>query len=335
MKPTKRVNVFFLILVALHIGASVVVTMLSTQAVKLGTFTSLMLTQLLILVPSFLFFLIFGYDVFEWIPFKKLRKGTIALTVLFAFLIMPVISFVNVFSQLFTSNEIVGNANEILSMPVVLTVFIVGLFGPFCEEFTFRGVIYGGLKKSGYLLAAAAVSGIWFGLMHLNLNQFSYALILGIVLSLLVEASGSIYASIIVHAVINTWNILLLMAAERFYSAMGINVFEEASRMITNDYKFMTMGLILVVSVVTTLLATGVFIAISNHEGRLDKVMAVFGKNVDKGITDRDMEETGEETGEETEKGSGHVVTLSGYMAMALCFFVIFFLNKVLAFFIK
>ena len=322
MKITKRVNAFFLILVALHIGASLIITVLSEQAVKIGTFPSLMLTQLLILVPSFLFFLIFGYDLQDLVPFKKLRKGTVVLVVLFAFLIMPVITFVNVFSQLFTSNTMVGNADDLLSMPVVIILFLVGLFGPFCEEFTFRGVIYGGLRKSGYLFIAAAVSGIWFGLMHLNLNQFSYAMVLGIVLALLVEASGSIYASIIVHAVVNTWNILLLLAADRLYSSMGIDVFEEANNMVTMDYKFMAMGVVLVVSVVTVLLATGVFISICNHEGRLAHVMSIF----------RPHKKDGDEA-EDEEKG--HVVTLSGYIAMALCFFVIFFLDIVLSFLIK
>ena len=216
----------------------------------------------------------------------------------------------------------VGNADDLLSMPVVIILFLVGLFGPFCEEFTFRGVIYGGLRKSGYLFIAAAVSGIWFGLMHLNLNQFSYAMVLGIVLALLVEASGSIYASIIVHAVVNTWNILLLLAADRLYSSMGIDVFEEANNMVTMDYKFMAMGVVLVVSVVTVLLATGVFISICNHEGRLAHVMSIF----------RPHKKDGDEA-EDEEKG--HVVTLSGYIAMALCFFVIFFLDIVLSFLIK
>ena len=319
MKPTKRVNVFFLILVALHIGASVVVTMLSTQAVKLGTFTSLMLTQLLILVPSFLFFLIFGYDVFEWIPFKKLRKGTIAHTVLFAFLIMPVISFVNVFSQLFTSNEIVGSANEILSMPVVLTVFIVGLFGPFCEEFTFRGVIYGGLRRSGCLCAAAAVNGVFFGLMHLNLNQFSYALVLGFVMSLLVEATGSIWASVIAHVTVNTWNAAMMLMLDKMYSAMGIDVFEEAAGAVTTDVKLSMMGGLIVVSVVTTLLAAGVFIGLSSHEGRLDHVKTIF--------------RTGSPAGEGREGEKNRVMTLSGYLAAGLCIFVIFFLDKVIGYF--
>ena len=183
MREVKRVNTFFLILVILHITASLIVSMLDMQAVRLGTFSSLMLTQLLILVPSFLFFLISGYDITEWIPFKKLKAGTVVLVVVFTFLIMPVISFINVFSQLFTDNTAADLLGEVADMSPFITVLIVGFIGPFCEEFTFRGVIYGGLRKSGFLCAAAAVTGAFFGLMHLNLNQFSYAVILGFVMS--------------------------------------------------------------------------------------------------------------------------------------------------------
>lgn len=326
MKEIKKVNTFFLILVVLHIAASLIVSMLDMQAVKLGTYSSLMLTQLLILVPSFLFFLISGYDIGSWIPFKKLKAGTVALVIVFTFLIMPFVSFINVFSQLFTDNVAVDMLGEVAGLSPVLTVLIVGFVGPFCEEFTFRGVIYGGLRKSGFLCAAAVVTGIFFGLMHLNLNQFSYALILGFVLSLLVEATGSIWGSVIAHVTVNTWNMIMMLLMDKVYSSMGIDIFEEAAEAVTTDAKLTMMGFLIVISVVTTLLAAGVFIGISSHEGRLDHVRAIFKRRGPDPL---------QEAGEEDEAGNKHVITLSGYLATGLCIFVIFFLDKVLMIFIK
>ena len=321
MKEVKRVNTFFLILVILHITASLVVSMLDMQAVKLGTFSSLMLTQLLILVPSFLFFLISGYDIAEWIPFKRLKAGSVGLVVLFTFLIMPLISLVNVFSQLFADNAAVDLMGEVADMSPIITVLIVGLIGPLCEEFTFRGVIYGGLRKSGFLCAAAAVTGIFFGLMHLNLNQFSYALLLGFVMSLLVEATGSIWASVIAHVTVNTWNTVLMLGMDKLYSSMGINIFEEATEAVTTDAKLTLMGVLIIISVITTLLAAGTFIGLCSHEGRLLHVKTVFrAKSPD----------TYSDDGEKM-----HVITISGYLGAALCIFVIFFLDKVLRIFIR
>lgn len=319
MKEVKRVNTFFLILVILHIAASLIVSMLDMQAVRLGTFSSLMLTQMLILVPSFLFFLISGYDIGEWISFKRLKAGTVALVVLFTFLIMPLVSFINVFSQLFTDNTAVDLIGDVADMSPLITVLIVGFIGPFCEEFTFRGVIYGGLRRSGYLCAAAAVNGIFFGLMHLNLNQFSYALVLGFVMSLLVEATGSIWASVIAHVTVNTWNAAMMLMLDKMYSAMGIDVFEEAAGAVTTDVKLSMMGGLIVVSVVTTLLAAGTFIGLSSYEGRLDHVKTIF--------------RTGSPAGEGMEGEKNRVMTLSGYLAAGLCIFVIFFLDNVIGYF--
>ena len=325
MKEVKRVNTFFLILVILHVGASFIVSLLSMQAVKLGTYTSLMLTQLLILVPSFMFFLFLGYDILSWIPFKKLKGGTVALVVLFTFLIMPFVSFINVFSQLFAENVAVDMMSEMADLNPFINLIIVGFIGPFCEEFTFRGVIYGGLRKSGYIVFAAAITGVYFGLMHLNINQFSYALLLGFILSLLVEATGSIWSSIIAHVIVNSWNMVMMLLADRLYSSIGIDVFKEAAENADTDTMLVMMGFLLVISVATSMLAAGVYIGICSHEGRLDHIKKIF-KRKDAGTYAE---------GEEESDGKVHVITASGYLAMGLCIFVIFFLNMVLTYLIK
>ncbi|MBR5766543.1 MAG: CPBP family intramembrane metalloprotease, partial [Lachnospiraceae bacterium] len=206
-KTNKRVNAFFLSILLINLGAPVLLSFLASGGVKMGTMMSLVLTQLLILVPSLVFLLIFRCDISEWIPFKKLKAGTVLLIILFTFLIMPFISLINVISQLFTVNEVIGISEGFVGISPVIVIVMVGFIGPFCEEFTFRGLIFGGLKRSGYVFAAAVISAIFFGLMHLNLNQMCYALVMGVMFSMLVEASGSIWASIIAHAVINTWNI--------------------------------------------------------------------------------------------------------------------------------
>ena len=314
-RTAKRVNGFFLSLVLLHLIASILVSMLSLSAVEIGTFGTLMFTQLLVLVPSFIFLLLFRVDLSEWIPFKKIRPGTVALIILFTFLIMPVISLINVFSQLFTTNTAVEMSGDFLGLPPVLAVMIVGFFGPFCEEFAFRGIIFAGLRKQGPVFAAAVLSALYFALMHLNLNQFSYALVLGVIFCLLVEATGSIWASMIAHAVINSWNILLMLSFDKLYARMGIDLYELSQGVVTTDMKLETMGVLLVLSVFCTALAIGAFIAICRNEGRLDHVVSMFCKS--------------EEGSEEGPKGK--LLTLSGYIAIALCLFVIFFLSRVAA----
>ncbi|MBR4719486.1 MAG: CPBP family intramembrane metalloprotease [Lachnospiraceae bacterium] len=316
-RDVKRVNVFFLSLVLLHIAASVVVSMLSISAVKIGTFGTLMFTQLLIMVPSFIFLILFRCDLSEWVPLKKLRSGTVALVILFTFMIMPFIGLINVFSQLFTTNTAVEMSGGFMEMPVVVTVIVVGFFGPFCEEFTFRGIIFSGLRKQGYVFAAAVMSAVFFGLMHLNLNQLSYTLVLGVMFSLLVEATGSIWGSIISHAVINTWNVLLMIIFDKMDTMSNADLYSMSRELITTDMKLESMGILLVLSVLGVAAATGTFIAICRNEGRFDNVISMFYKPEQGGVEAKES------------ASSVRLVTLSGYIAIGICLFVIFFLEKV------
>ena len=57
---------------------------------------------------------------------------------------------------------------------------MMALFGPFCEEFCFRGVVYRGYLKSGNVTGAVLLSSLLFGLMHMNFNQAPYAFALAL-----------------------------------------------------------------------------------------------------------------------------------------------------------
>lgn len=374
----KRVNGFFLCLIIVHFMASVAISVLAMGGVEIGTFMALLMTQLLLLVPSFIFIISGNDNVFEWLRFRRLKTGTVFMVILFTFLTMPLISLINVVSQLFTTNTAVEMSAAFVGMPAALTVFMVGIFGPFCEEFAFRGIIFGGFRRSGAVLAGAVLSSVYFGLMHLNLNQMSYALVLGVVFCMLVEGTGSIWASITAHAVINTWNVILLLVMEKVYSEMGKNMFELINEDVTTDQKLAMTGFLLVASLISSALAFGVFIAICRHEGRWEEFVSIFYRNksgnagedtrytgdIDNSDDNRyngtveDTESTGdgygngnngicEDTestvdsfgngnngaGENNTNGKVRLLTPSGYIAIALCIFIIFFLDRILSMF--
>lgn len=77
------------------------------------------------------------------------------------------------------------------------------------EELVFRGALHhalAGLPVS----VIALVSGLLFGIVHFNLQQFSYAFLLGILFSLLVQYTGSIWAGIYAHLLVNGINVALI-----------------------------------------------------------------------------------------------------------------------------
>ncbi len=317
-KDSKRVNGFFLCLIILHLTASILISTLSYGGIGIGIMGTLCLTQLLILVPSFIFILIHNVDLIEWMQFRRIKISTVLLVIVFTFLIMPFISLINVFSQLFTTNAAIELSSRFDGLSVPMIIFMVGILGPFCEEFTFRGVIFGGLRRSGYIFAAAVLSALFFGLMHLNLNQLSYALVLGVVFGMLIEGTGSIWASVTAHMVINTWNVLLMLAADKMYSAMGIDILSGVNDQVTLDDKLQAIGILLVMSLFCTALAAGVYIFICKNQGRLEHVVSMFGKP---------------ERKDDEEAAKPHVLSAAGYVAIVLCLFVIFLLDMVLDFF--
>ena len=301
----KKTNRLFLLVLIVHFGASILLSALVLGSVKISTFTQLLISELSILIPGFIFLLWNRYDLSEWVPFRKIRLKTVFLCILFTFLIMPLISLVNVFSQLFTTNEVVEMSADLLEMPVVILIFMVGVYGPFCEEFIFRGILYSGFKKSGSVVAAAVLSAVYFGLLHLNINQFTYALVLGFVFCMLNEATGSILSSMIGHIVVNSWNCILLIGANWAYSKAGMDASAIAETEVNTDAKLYMIGGLLIVSFITTILAYMVFNVICEAENRTEHVKSLFSSN---------------------EKS--HLLTASGYVAIAVCVFIMLFLDK-------
>jgi membrane protease YdiL (CAAX protease family) len=106
---------------------------------------------------------------------------------------------------------------------IVGTVLIV--VAPVAEEFFFRGFFYRSLRSRMPVLPAAAVDGMVFGLLHAPNGLIAVPLIsiLGFLMCLLYERTGSLYPCIAVHAAHNTLVALLGSdaAAGTVFAAIG------------------------------------------------------------------------------------------------------------------
>ena len=179
--------------------------------ISLGIIESLLLSQLIVLVPAVLFLFGTRTDPGRLIAHNRPKFTTTLLVVVFTFLCMPAIIAVNAFSMLFVDNEVAGLQSYMLSVPWWQILLMVGIIGPVSEEFVFRGVIYHGYKTSQRFVGSMLLSALLFGLTHLNFNQMSYAVLVGIVSVLLLEGSGSIFYSMLFHICINTTNVVQML----------------------------------------------------------------------------------------------------------------------------
>ncbi len=92
---------------------------------------------------------------------------------------------------------------------LLITLAFVGAIVPFAEELFFRGLVYGWLRRRMAVWLAASVSGLGFALLHGIWWLIPALVLLGIVLALIYERSGSIWTAVITHGLFNSFTTLL------------------------------------------------------------------------------------------------------------------------------
>lgn len=88
-------------------------------------------------------------------------------------------------------------------------IFFMGILAPVAEEVIFRWILYLRLRDRLTVWPSVLISAALFGIYHGDVLQGTYAGIMGIFLALIMEYSGSLTGSILIHAGANTWGILL------------------------------------------------------------------------------------------------------------------------------
>lgn len=88
---------------------------------------------------------------------------------------------------------------EIVSLCIVI---------PIAEELLYRGIVYGRTRDWLGKRCAMVVSAIVFGLIHMNLVQFVYAAIFGLLLAYFMELSESIFGAVAAHMAANLTSVL-------------------------------------------------------------------------------------------------------------------------------
>ncbi|MGI8847175.1 MAG: CPBP family glutamic-type intramembrane protease [Candidatus Dormibacteria bacterium] len=94
---------------------------------------------------------------------------------------------------------------------LVVGLLVVSIIAPIAEETVFRGFIYAWMRRHLNVPFSAVLSGAFFALLHFQPIIFVPLLLLGVVLALIYEYSGSIVPGIIVHGVFNAIEIALIL----------------------------------------------------------------------------------------------------------------------------
>lgn len=290
---SKKANWLFLTVVLIHIG-TVLLLFFAGENISIGIFMNFLLGQGIIIVPTLLFWLIFEcrYRRVNPMPtetgalltpppveaatFRRIKISTVLMIGLCTFLIMPLVAVLNALTLFFTDNTMVAMEGDILEAPFFLMWFMIGIFGPFCEEFVFRGVMYRSYRRSSDRgIDAVLLSAFIFGLMHMNFNQALYAFGIGIFLAFLVEAAGSLWASVFCHMFFNSIQVFTMYLSSSILGTYGQAVTETALEITTREL-MAALAVYLVIAVITTPIAVCILVWIMKNEGRQEAVKALF-----------------------------------------------------------
>lgn len=96
------------------------------------------------------------------------------------------------------------------ALDVILFFVTVAIVPALVEEFAFRGIILGSLRKHSDSLAVL-VSGVVFGLMHGNFAQIPFAIVVGLILGYITVKTNSLLPAIIIHFLNNSISVALTL----------------------------------------------------------------------------------------------------------------------------
>lgn len=249
--------------------------------VSLPLWLQLMMGELLILVCIIGYCITSKVPLRQAIPHKTLHPGAIVLILLFTWLVSPLVTVVNLLSQFLVPNEAASTMEIVKEMPLWMLFGIIAIMPTFIEEIGFRGILLQNYRESG-VWRGILLSSVLFGLMHMNLNQMLYATVLGILMGLLVEATNSIFSSMLMHFLINGSNVL--MAYQQLQtSTLSAAELESSIEQLGMSYESMLVVMVLVYGVFAVIglaLAIPVYKKIASLSGRAGYIGALFKGNV-------------------------------------------------------
>lgn len=223
----KKTNIFFLIFMLSYVGMSVIVA--SVMPYNTPMWANMLVSEAVIMAPVLIMLVIMRIKPSSLIIYDRIPWYHILLAYLAAYCLMPLVYMINYVTMFFSSNHVNTLVSGLYRYPFAVQLVLLALLPAAVEEFIFRGIFYGSYRRRN-VVGAAIMSGLCFGIAHMNINQFAYAFVIGIAFCIMYEASGNILVPITAHFAINANTVFVA-----FFSGMSDADIESAGEMITAD----------------------------------------------------------------------------------------------------
>lgn len=205
MKNITKTNILFSFMVTLYILLIFLVRIIPMDVI--GVNARLVLPELVMLIPAFLYVTYMKPASLKETYYDFPQIGVCALIIVFTWLLMPSVSLINTLSSLFVENQVEATFSVLSENSLAANLITLAVIPAICEEYIFRGIIFGSYKRRNPF-KAVILSSLLFGLIHMNVNQFIYAFIMGCIFCLLVYATNTVMSSILAHMFFNGYNVI-------------------------------------------------------------------------------------------------------------------------------
>lgn len=269
MNRAKGINRLYLCMIMIALAAPYALGLVFTD---LTLYQNMALSEFIYLVPVLIYILSTRGRILDELQVNLLPVSAVLLLILFGILLLPVVTWLNLFSMLFSANRVAGSLAGLGNTSFWRNLFYVAVLPAVSEEFMFRGIFFHGFRPAG-ILKGALVSGLCFGLLHMNINQFVYAFVLGVIFALLVEAAGSVTASMIPHFIINCTSVFSIAISSQVMDEAELS---QAAQTITNREILQALMVYTMIALVCGTLAVCVLTLIARCCGRREHMRQIL-----------------------------------------------------------
>lgn len=233
---------------------------------------NILLSQSLIFVPTVIYLILKRKNINEIIRFRKFHPLSLLILPILLIAMEPCVVLINAISMLFVENQISDVASALVgSNSIWVSLFYMAFLPCVVEELAYRGVMLGSFRDAGRIKAILA-SGFLFGLMHMNLNQMAYAIFIGIVFGLVVEATGSIIPTMILHFLFNGLSVLM----QHFSNVVPALQSETEETVLSKGTLLMMIHAYLPFAIIGAVIAYGCIVLLAWLNKRKDSFLAMF-----------------------------------------------------------
>jgi len=223
MFSARKGNLVAFFFVLHFIFASFIVVYIATKLFHItDEIHQIALSQIfLVFLPVVYYFLFVKTPIKDTLRLNTTHIANYFLSALLAIAILPSVMLINVVSQFFVEQALSETLAHIGDYNYFYVILVIAVFPAVFEEMIARGIILSHFRHRSYIVASL-MSGFFFGMMHLNINQFLYAFVLGFVFSLVVHLTGSIVCTMLMHFIINGVNVsFAYLATSDFFKALS------------------------------------------------------------------------------------------------------------------